>query len=77
MEGIVLAVMLLAGSCGSTLHQRGQACLASNDTQSAQCAAYWGQGQPQHAAELRAQEKPAPPPALSLQFPPPQGKRQQ
>ena len=76
MVGVVLAVLLLASSCSSNLHQRSQACLASKDTQSAECTAYWSNAQPQHAAELRAQDKPPPAPALSLQFPPPQGKRQ-
>ena len=75
MVRVVLTVLLLASSCSSNLNQRGQACLASHDTQSAACTAYWGKGQPQRAAELGAQDRPAPAPALSLHFPPPQGKQ--
>ena len=74
MVGVVLAVLLLASSCSSNLNQRGQACLASKNTQSAACAAYWSKGQPQRAAELGAKDRPTPAPALSLHIPPPEGK---
>jgi hypothetical protein len=74
MVGVVLAVLLLASSCSATLHQRSHACLASHDPQSVQCSAYWSKGQPQRAAELGAQDRPAPAPALSLHIPPPEGK---
>ena len=54
-----LALLLLANACGSpTARQLGQACQASNDTQSAECASYWGKGQQHQAAALTAKDNP-------------------
>jgi hypothetical protein len=74
MVGVVLAVLLLASSCSANLNQRSHACLASHDPQSAQCGAYWSEGQPQRAVELGAKDRPPPAPVLSVNFPPPQEK---
>jgi hypothetical protein len=76
MVGVGLAILLLASSCSSNLHQRSHACLASQNTQSAECAVYWSKAQPQRAAELGAKDRPPPAPALNLQLPTPQGKKQ-
>jgi len=54
-----LALFLLASACGPpSARQLGQACQASNDTQSAECASYWGKGQQRQAATLTAKDNP-------------------
>lgn len=67
MMGVFLAVLLLASGYGSSLHQRSQVCLTSKDAQSAECAAYWGKGEQNQAAALRAPD--VPPPAPTLGYP--------
>jgi hypothetical protein len=57
--GVWLAVVLLASACGPpNARQLGQACQASNDTQSAECAGYWGKGQQHQSATLTAKDNP-------------------
>jgi uncharacterized protein YceK len=60
MKGVLLAILLLTSGCGGppSLRQLGQACQASNDTHSAQCADYWGRGQQNEAAALTAKDMP-------------------
>jgi uncharacterized protein YceK len=59
MRGVLLAILLLASGCGGvSLRQLGQACQASNDTHSAQCADYWGKGQQNEAAAVTAKDMP-------------------
>ena len=57
--GVWLAVVLLASACGPpSAHQLGQACQASSDAQSAECAGYWGKGQQHQSAALAAKGVP-------------------
>lgn len=69
MMGVCLVVLLLVSGCGPSLHQRSQACLASKDAQSTECADYWGTGQQKQAAALSAKD--VPPPAPTLGYPSP------
>src|SRR5262249_60840875 len=56
---VFLALLLLASACGPpSARQLGQACQASNDTQSAECVSYWGKGQQHQAAALTAKDNP-------------------
>ncbi len=64
MVGLFLAVLLLASGCGPSLHQQSQACVASKDAQSAECAAYWSKGQQNQAAVLSATDMPPSAPGL-------------
>jgi len=58
--GVLLAVVLLVSACGPpSARQLGQACQASNDAQSAECAGYWGKGQQHQSAALAAKENPS------------------
>lgn len=58
--GLCLVVVLLACGCGPSLEQHSQACQASNDARSLECANYWGKARQNQAATLSAKDLQAP-----------------
>ena len=58
--GLCLAILLLASGCGPSLQQHSQACQASNDAGSPECANYWGKARQNQAATLSAKDLQSP-----------------
>jgi hypothetical protein len=58
LTGVCLVVLLLISGCGPNLQEHSQACQASNDAKSPECANYWGKARQNQATALSAKDIP-------------------